>query len=55
MASCSFTLSLEAHSQAEAGEELSFRGIKVLEIVSKVLVLAGLISNLTRRAAASTD
>ena len=47
MASRSFTPALEAHSQAEAGEELPLRGIEVLEIGRQVLVLAALITHFT--------
>ena len=39
---------LEAHSQAEAGEELSFGGIEILEFCGQLLVLASLISHLCR-------
>jgi hypothetical protein len=38
---------LEAHSQAEAGEELPLRGVKLLEFGGEVLILASLVSYFT--------
>ena len=38
---------LEAHSQAQAGEELSLSGVEVFEIGGEVLVLATLIPDLS--------
>ena len=37
---------LEAHSQAEAGEELPLRGVKVVEVTGQVLIFSALIADL---------
>src|SRR5918999_985123 len=45
IASRSFT-SLEAHSQAQAGEELPLRGVEILELSREPLILPPLITEL---------